>query len=172
MRIYLIGYMGSGKSTIGSGLAPLLKMEFIDLDRYIENRWHKSIPLIFEENGEEGFRKIEQKALLEVSEFEDVVVATGGGAPCFFNNMELMNETGITIYLNSDIETLTARLTKSQNQRPLIKKKSKEELQIFISEALKQRAQFYERSKIIVKANDNLTPDDIIKKLKPLTTDH
>jgi shikimate kinase len=157
--------MGSGKSTIGRKLAPMLDLEFIDLDNYIENRWFRPIPQIFEEDGEDGFRKIEQKALIEVSEFENVVIATGGGAPCFHNNMELMNSTGTTIYLAPDNETLVERLSKSKNNRPLIKGKSNEELYIFISEALKQREPFYSQSKIIIKANNELSPDDIIRKL-------
>jgi shikimate kinase len=165
MRIFLIGYMGSGKSTIGKQLAPMLDLEFIDLDRYIENRWFRPIPQIFKEDGEEGFRKIEQKALTEVSEFENVVIATGGGAPCFFNNMELMNETGTTVYLAPDNNTLTERLLQSKSERPLIKGKSKEELRSFITETIKLRELFYNKSKIIIRANNELSPNHIISAL-------
>ena len=91
MRIFLTGYMGSGKSTIGRKVATLLGINFIDLDKYIEERNFKSVPAIFAQDGEEAFRLKERQALQEVSQFEEIVVGTGGGAPCFFDNMKLMN---------------------------------------------------------------------------------
>ena len=89
--IILIGYMGAGKTTIGKLLASNLNCEFYDLDWYIESRFHKSIPEIFAERGEDGFRQIEHSMLQEVVGFEDAVIAVGGGTPCFFDNMEIMN---------------------------------------------------------------------------------
>ena len=94
MRIYLIGYMGCGKSTLGRKLADHSGMQFIDMDNYIEMRNCKTVPQIFEEEGEDAFRIIERKALEELSEFNNVIIATGGGARCFFNNINLMNQTG------------------------------------------------------------------------------
>lgn len=146
MRIYLIGYMGCGKSTLGNRLSKHLNMQFIDMDHYIEERNYKTVPQIFAEEGEAEFRKKERKALEELSEFTDVVIATGGGAPCFFDNIDLMNTTGKTIYLNIDPKILADRLLKSKTDRPLIKGKSKEELVFFIDETLKKRNQFYKQA--------------------------
>lgn len=143
MRIYLIGYMGCGKSTLGKKLAKHAGLQFVDMDHYIEKRNCKSIPQIFSEEGETEFRKKERKALEELSEFSNVVIATGGGAPCFFDNIDLMNRTGKTIYLNIDPKILAARLMQSKTERPLIKGKSKEELVTFIDETLKKRNEFY-----------------------------
>lgn len=143
MRIYLIGYMGSGKSRLGWRLANHLGVQFVDMDNYIEERNCKTIPQIFAEEGEDGFREKERRALEEVSEFTDLVIATGGGAPCFFDNMALMNETGKTIYLNINAKILADRLLKSKTERPLIKGKSREELIAFIDETLKKRNEFY-----------------------------
>ncbi|PIF03266.1 MAG: shikimate kinase, partial [Draconibacterium sp.] len=109
MRIYLIGYMGCGKSTLGKKLAQKLEMQFIDMDCFIEERNYKSIAQIFEGYGEETFRKKEQKALKELSEFTNVVIATGGGAPVFFDNIEVMNQTGITIFIDVTTEELVKR---------------------------------------------------------------
>jgi shikimate kinase len=168
MRIYLVGYMGCGKSTIGRKLAHLLSLNFIDLDKYIEERYFKTIPIIFEEEGEKGFREKERSALLEVSEFEDVIVGTGGGTPCFFDNMEVMNISGITIYISPDIETLANRILKSKNERPLVSGKSKEDLVVFINEALKKRSPFYEQAKIIIRGENNLNPELVIREINKL----
>ena len=147
MRIYLIGYMGSGKSTLGRRLAAYLNLQFIDMDHYIEMRNHKTVPQIFAEEGEAEFRIKERKALEELSEFSDVVIATGGGAPCFFDNIDLMNNTGSTIYLNIDPSILADRLMHSKTERPLIKGKSKAELISFIDDTLKKRNIFYTQAK-------------------------
>jgi shikimate kinase len=147
MRIYLIGYMGSGKSTLGRRLAEHLNMQFVDMDHYIEMRNHKTIPQIFAEEGETEFRIKERKALEELSEFSDIVIATGGGAPCFFDNIDLMNNSGKTIYLNIDPVILADRLMKSKTERPLIKGKSKEELITFIDDTLNKRNHFYKQAK-------------------------
>lgn len=143
MRIYLIGYMGCGKSTLGRRLSKHTGLQFIDMDHYIEERNCKTIPQIFAEEGEAEFRKKEQKALRELSEFTNIIIATGGGAPCFFDNIELMNQTGKTIYLNIDPAILADRLLKSKTERPLIKGKSRKELVAFIDETLQKRNQFY-----------------------------
>ncbi|MFV0267076.1 MAG: shikimate kinase [Draconibacterium sp.] len=147
MRIYLIGYMGCGKSTLGRRLAMHLGVQFVDMDHYIEERNCKTIPQIFEEEGEAEFRKKERKALEELSEFTDIVIATGGGAPCFFDNIDLMNRTGKTIYLNIDPTILADRLLHSKTKRPLIKGKSRDELVAFIDDTLKKRNEFYMQAK-------------------------
>ncbi len=164
MRIYLIGYMGSGKSTLGRRLSKHTGLQFADMDNYIEERNYKTIPQIFAEEGEEEFRKKERKALQELSEFTDIVIATGGGAPCFFDNMELMNNTGKTIYLNIHPSVLADRLLKSKTERPLIKGKSKSELVEFIDETLQKRNEFYQKAHFqITRPNTNL--DELMKLL-------
>ncbi len=165
MRIYLIGYMGCGKSTIGRRLAAELGLHFIDLDKYIEERCFKTIPVLFAEEGESGFRERERNALNEVTQFENVVVGTGGGAPCFFDNMELMNQNGITIYLSPDIETLANRLMKSKTERPLIAGKSREELMAFIANALKIRGPFYEKAQHTVRVESELDPTEVVTEI-------
>ena len=168
MRIYLVGYMGCGKSTIGRKVADLLEICFIDLDKYIEERYFKTVPAIFAEEGEGSFREKERSSLLEVSQFEDVVVGTGGGAPCFFDNMEVMNNNGVTIYIAPDTEVLASRILKSKTERPLIVGKSREELISFINDNLQKRAPFYEKAKIIIRGENNLDPQLVIDKIRKL----
>ncbi len=168
MKIYLVGYMGCGKSTIGRKVADLLGINFIDLDKYIEERYFKSIPAIFAEEGESGFREKERISLQEVSHFENIVVGTGGGAPCFFDNMEVMNSSGVTVYIAPDTHVLATRLLKSKTERPLIAGKSREELILFIDNALVERAPFYEKAKIIIRGVNNLDPQLVIDKIQKL----
>lgn len=146
--------MGCGKSTLGKRLAKHLNLQFVDMDHYIEMRNHKTVPQIFAEEGEAEFRKKERKALEELADFSDIVIATGGGAPCFFDNIDLMNNTGTTIYMNIDPAILADRLLLSKTERPLIKGKSKEELIIFIDEMLKKRNPFYTQAKIQITEPD------------------
>ncbi|HWS01190.1 MAG TPA: shikimate kinase [Prolixibacteraceae bacterium] len=163
MRIFLTGYMGCGKSTIGRKVAALMGMNFIDLDKYIEERNFKSVPDIFAQEGEAAFREKERQALHEVAQFEDIVIGTGGGAPCFFDNMQQMNHAGITIYLAPDNETLAARLLKSKTERPLIAGKNREELIHFIETALEKRSPFYEQSKIIIRGKNDVQPEEVLR---------
>ncbi len=146
-RIILIGYMGAGKTTIGRALAKDLGLQFYDLDWYIESRRHKTIPQIFAEVGEEGFRKIEQFMLHEVAEFEDVVVSCGGGTPCFFDNIDYMNQQAQVVYLHCEPEVLHGHLLMGKTERPLLKGKSPEELIVFIKEQLEKREPFYRKAK-------------------------
>lgn len=145
-RILLTGYMGAGKTTLGRALAERLGMTFIDLDQYIEQRFRKSISQIFAEKGEEGFRDIERRMLHEVAEFEDVIISTGGGTPCFFDNIDFMNSKGITVYLKVPVERLFIRLSIAHRQRPLIKDKNDEELRAFIAEQLAKREPHYSKA--------------------------
>jgi len=163
MRVFLTGYMGCGKSTIGRKVAALMGINFIDLDKFIEERNFKSVPDIFAQEGELAFREKERQSLLEVSQFEDIVVGTGGGAPCFFDNMQVMNEAGITIYLAPDNEILAYRLLKSKTERPLIAGKSRDDLLRFIETALEKRAPFYEKSKIIIRGINDVQPEEVLK---------
>lgn len=146
-RIILIGYMGAGKTTIGRALAKELGLDFYDLDWYIENRRRKKIPQIFEELGEEGFRKIEYNMLHEVAEFEDVIISCGGGTPCFFDNIDYMNQQAQVVYLHCTPEVLHGHLLMGRVERPLIKGKSPEELITFIKEQLATREQYYTKAR-------------------------
>ena len=145
----MIGYMGAGKTTLGKILARSLNLEFIDLDWYIENRFHQSVSQLFATRGEEGFRKIEQNMLHEVAEFEDVVISAGGGTPCFFDNMEYMNQQGVTVYLKATPETLRTHLRMGKQKRPLIAQKNDEELDAFIRESLDKRESYYNQARLI-----------------------
>ncbi len=162
MRVYLVGYMGCGKSTIGRELASRLGLTLIDLDHYLEHKYFKTIPQIFSEEGEESFRKKEQAVLHEVSTFDNVIVATGGGAPCFFDNMEVMNSTGFCIFLDVDTEELVERLTHAKIERPIIKGKSHEELAGFIDGMMEKRRPFYEKAKYILKGK-KISPEQVVK---------
>ena len=149
MRIFLTGYMASGKTTLGKAYAKACGLSFIDLDWYIEERMHSSIRDIFAMRGEDGFRQIERNMLLEVSEFENVVVACGGGTPCFFDNMEIMNSRGITVFLDASQDVLFCRLKQAAANRPLVAGKSDDELRQTIAEGLERRMPFY--SKAVIK---------------------
>ncbi len=168
MRIYLVGYMGCGKSTIGRKVADILSFSFIDLDKFIEERNFKSVPAIFAEEGEAAFREKEKSALLEVSQFEDVVIGTGGGAPCFFENMNYMNANGVTIYIAPETEVLATRLLNSKTERPLIAGKKRAELIDFINQALIVRAPFYEKATIIIKDQQDLDPQFVVNEIQSL----
>lgn len=151
--IIIIGYMGAGKTTVGKALAKELGVMFYDLDWYIESRMRKTVKQIFDEIGEEGFRKIERNMLHEVAEFENVVVSCGGGTPCFFDNMGYMNQLGETIYLKASPETLHTHLKMGKGVRPLLLNKTPEEVEIFIREQLKLREPFYNKAKHIIDIN-------------------
>ena len=152
-RIILIGYMGSGKTTVGKALSKETGMMFYDLDWYIESRMRKSVSQIFAEKGEEGFRKIEYNMLHEVAEFEDVIISCGGGTPCFFDNMDYLNQQGDVVYLKATPETLYKHLLMAKIERPLLKGKSSEELIAYITDHLKERAPFYEKARHILDVN-------------------
>jgi shikimate kinase len=157
--------MGCGKSTLGRSLASILNLAFIDLDTFLEEKYFRTIPQIFAEEGEPGFRKKEQNVLKEVSVFDDVIVATGGGAPCFFDNMEVMNQSGFCIFLDVDIDTLVYRLTHAKIERPIIKGKSPDQLHHFIEEMMQKRRPYYEKARYALKGNE-VTPEQVIKLLK------
>ena len=152
-RVILIGYMGSGKTTVGKALSKETGMMFYDLDWYIESRMRKSVSQIFAEKGEEGFRKIEYNMLHEVAEFEDVIISCGGGTPCFFDNMDYLNQQGDVVYLKATPETLYKHLLMAKVERPLLKGKSSEELIAYITEHLNERAPFYEKARYTLDVN-------------------
>jgi len=149
IRLFLIGYMGAGKTTLGKAYARKMKISFIDLDWYIEERFHKTINQLFSENGEDGFRLIERKALHEVGEFEDVIISTGGGTPCYFDNIEYMNRQGNTVFLEVNPDILFVRLKIAPQNRPIIQGKTDDELRSFIAKSLEARLPFYNRAQRI-----------------------
>ena len=152
-RIILVGYMGSGKTTVGKALSKETGMMFYDLDWYIESRMRKSVAQIFAERGEDAFRTMEYNMLHEVAEFEDVIISCGGGTPCFFDNMDYLNQQGDVVYLKATPETLYKHLLMAKVERPLLKGKSKEELITYITEHLKERASFYEKASYTLDVN-------------------
>ena len=146
IRIILIGYMGAGKTTIGKTLAKQLGVPFYDLDWYIETRMRKKVKQIFDERGEEGFRIIEKNMLHEAAEFENVVLACGGGTPCFFDNMEYMVGQGDVVYLRGTPEVLFRHLKMGKGVRPLLLGKNDEELLEYIRENVrKHKSEPYHR---------------------------
>ena len=147
IRIFLTGYMGAGKTTLGKAFARKLNLPFVDLDWYMEERFHKTVGELFVERGEAGFRELEKNMLHEVGAFEDVVISTGGGAPCFFDNMDFMNRNGKTVFLNVHPDVLFRRLRVAKQQRPILQGKTDEELRIFIIEALEKRAPHYGKAR-------------------------
>jgi len=170
-RIVLIGYMGSGKTTVGKALAQEIGLPFYDLDWYIESRMRKKVSQIFAERGEEGFRTIERNMLHEVAEFEDVVISCGGGTPCFFDNMDYLNGQAQVVYLRCEPEVLHRHLLMGKGDRPLLKGKTPEELIAYIREQVDYREQFYLKARytLDVSLMDNNEKIKItIEKLKEL----
>lgn len=167
MNIYLIGFMGSGKTTMGRQLAEELAYSFVDLDEYIEEKCNKTISEIFKELGENEFRKIERSALTDSFGFKDTIIATGGGTPCYFDNMTLINKNGLSIYLEIDVHTLVKRLRNSPVERPLIKNKTEKELSDFIFEKLQEREPFYSKSYFSID-NEIVSPAEMAKIIRSI----
>lgn len=157
-RIIIVGYMGSGKTTVGKALSKETGVPFYDLDWYIESRMRKTVKQIFDEVGEEGFRRIERSMLHEVAEFENVIISCGGGTPCFFDNMDYINRQGETVYLKCTPSVLHSHLKMGKTVRPLLLNKTPEEVDAYIKEQLEQREPFYKKAKhtLDVSLMDNL----------------
>lgn len=162
----MIGYMGAGKTTLGRPVAWKLNVPFIDLDTIIEEREGKSIRQLFEELGEGIFREKERSGLQSGSFPADFVMATGGGAPCFFDNMEWMNRHGLTVYLKTDPEVIAARLEHEREERPLLRALTKEELPGFVREKIESREKFYLQAQLIFRDSGNLTAEDLLAALE------
>ncbi len=153
-KFFLTGYMGSGKTTAGKKLAAKLGYEFIDLDKFIEEEYQQTIPEIFSSKGEKEFRSMEHNALKKLIEKNNVVIACGGGTPCYYNNMELMNNHGNTVYLKMSADSLVSRLMNAKDKRPIIANKSEKELREFVTRQLEKREDFYHQAQYVVKGKD------------------
>lgn len=149
MRIFLIGFMGSGKSYVGKKLARLMQRPFIDLDNRIETNAQRSIREIFAQDGEAAFRQMERQALHETAQLDSAVIACGGGVPCFFDNIAWMNANGVTIYLRVPEEVLFRRLKAGKVHRPLLRDLSDTELRQYIRDKLAERELFYRQASVI-----------------------
>lgn len=169
MKIFLTGMPGCGKSTFGRKAAGELEMEFIDLDKEIVIQEGMLITDIFDSKGEDYFRQLESSLLKQVSQTHDnFIMATGGGAPCFFDNMDFMNEQGETVFIDTPIGIILERLsTHGISKRPLIKKMEQDNLYDGLAANLKQRLPFYKKAKVILSYKAALETD-IIKYINSL----
>jgi len=165
-NIYLIGFMGSGKTTIGNALSAILNFDFLDTDKEIEKRNLISIKDIFKTKGESFFRNEEAKIIKNIPKLKNTVIATGGGFPCFNNHIDILNSLGTTIYLSYDIETLYLRL-KNNDNRPLINEENQKELKSYIKNLLSERITTYNKSKHTILCN-NLTVNEILREINSL----
>lgn len=165
--LFLCGFMGSGKTTQGKIIADYMGLNFIDLDEYISHKYQKTISDLFKESGETEFRHIETIALQEcIKHYSNAVISTGGGTPCFNDNIELMKSGGIVIYLKLSALDLFHRLINAKTKRPLISDKTDEELFLYIENLLKIRESFYNQADIIADGNNidaTLLKQEILK---------
>lgn len=169
MKIILVGYMGSGKSSIGKVLSNFVRIPFYDLDEIIEKKLNQSINSIFKEKGEIYFRKTESTVFNQfISENNNFILALGGGTPCYANNhLVLQNHDITSIYLKSSVDTLTERLNLEKENRPLIHNLNKEELHDYIRKHLFDRSHYYLQSKYIINV-DNKTIDEIVNEINTI----
>lgn len=163
-RIVFVGYMYSGKTTIGKKLAQHLDYKFYDIDTEIENKIHHSVADIFKLFGEDTFRKLEQQTLKELLQKDDVIIACGGGTPCFFDNMQQIKEKSISIYIKVDIKHIIARQKYSKAERPLLSDKTEKEIRQYITESLDDRKKYYSQADIISE-DFNFSIKSIVEKL-------
>jgi shikimate kinase len=166
-KLYIIGFMGSGKTTTGARLACLAGWTFVDLDKRIEDFTGMTVPELFTARGEAFFRDMEAQLLRELKDEKHVVVSTGGGAPCHSGNMEYMIETGLTLYLELTPGQLKSRIAGTGNERPLIKDLEADELLEFIREKLSKREKWYKMALCTFNGFD-ASGSDIFAAIKPL----
>lgn len=167
MRIYLIGYMGSGKTTVGRRLAKLMNYAFVDVDHLFEERYRLSVFDFFEKYDEAAFRQIEKELIEELSRESNVIISTGGGAPCFFDNLDVMKNSGVVVYLKMAVKSLADRLSNAKKVRPILKNLSGEELFSFIEKQLTEREVFYQQANITMKG-ESISIDTLADAIRPL----
>ena len=165
MRIYLIGYSFSGKTTMGRQLANLLHYDFFDTDKAIEIKLHTTIPLLFERYGEEAFRIIESNILRTTAERENIVVSTGGGTACYDDNLHFILENGIAVYLQMSLEGILRRVAASRKKRPLLEGMTPDQQRLYINQTLDKRHPYYCQAHITVDG-ETVTPQQIAEKLR------
>ena len=150
MKIYLVGYMASGKTKIGREMSKISGLGFADIDDLFEEKYRISIPDFFDKYGESLFRQLEQQVLIQTAILDNMVISTGGGTPCFFDNMDFILQNGHSVYLKLPAAALVNRLKSIRKQRPLLKDLKSEELESFITGQLKTREPFYSRAEITI----------------------
>ncbi|RYZ50553.1 MAG: shikimate kinase [Sphingobacteriales bacterium] len=166
MRIFLIGFMGSGKTHWGRQLSDRLKMPFFDLDEVIIEDEKRSVTDIFDEHGEEYFR-IKEKQVLEtlVDDHQSVIISCGGGTPCFFNNIEYMKKYGLVVWLNTNVDVLGDRLLKQRSHRPVLSGLKDEELRSFIIKKMNERRMYYEQADVIIDNENDMSVSEFAQKI-------
>jgi shikimate kinase len=163
--IFLVGFMGCGKTTMGRKLSAALGYQFIDLDHVLEAQVGLPISEYFATHGEEAFRKLESAILKETAYPDNAVVSTGGGLPCFFDNMDWMNAHGQSVYMKLTPKALASRLEHAKTARPVLQGKKGDDLAAFIESKLAEREPFYSRASITAKSFVDLTPENILQLL-------
>jgi len=165
MLIFLVGFMGSGKSFTAKHLSAELGFPYMDMDREIEHEFGKSVAHIFEEKGEPWFRAREHEVLEEIDANQNLVISTGGGAPCQSDNMELMNSKGVTLFLDIDKETIVKRVLRGIHRRPLLKGMNQFDLEFFYDAKMKERRPFYEKATFHLKHQDISVIAQLVREL-------
>jgi shikimate kinase len=164
MRIFLIGFMGSGKTHWAKQLASQLKIPFFDLDSVIEEKEQRTIAQLFADRGEEAFRMKEKETLEQlIDEYPSMVLSTGGGTPCFFNNIERMKKYGVVVWLNTHVEILLSRLMKEKETRPLIKNLSDDDMRAYIIRKLNERRMYYEQADVVIDNEHSIPMNEFIQ---------
>ena len=164
-RIYLVGYMGAGKTTAARRLAHRLGWEVVDTDALFEEKYKISVNDFFNKYDETLYRKLESEVLKATESLENVVVSTGGGTACYFDNMEWMNQHGLTVFMHISPKAAVDRVIHSRHKRPLVEGKSEEELTEFVNRHYASRMPFYEQALITVKSED-LDVDSLLEVIK------
>lgn len=166
MNLFLIGLPGSGKSTLGKELSQVLNLKLIDTDAAIITEEGDSIEGIFKKHGEVYFRKAEQKMLHQLASQDQLLISTGGGMPCFFDNIDFMNNKGISIFIDVPVETIHSRLISQRHEnRPMLENKTDEEVLIFLKQKYEERYPFYSKATITVQGS-NIKVEEIVRALK------
>ena len=168
MKVFLIGFMGCGKTTIGKKLAASLDFKFQDLDELIETKEEQSIADTFEFDGEDQFRKLERLYLRSLKPMKNTVISLGGGAPCFHSNMEWMLEQGVVVYLSMPAKALASRLIENRGERPLLMEMSDDELTEYVTETLESRSEYYDKAHIEIAglSVNSAAMEDLKKQIK------
>ena len=168
MKVFLLGMPGAGKTTLGQQIAETLSSKFLELDQQIVEKEKLPIQDIFIQKGEDYFRQVESSLLKELTlKHQDFVMSTGGGAPCFFDNLEFMNQHGISLFIKVSFDELGRRLSKSKKKRPILYGIERENFSEELKQKFQHRLQYYHKAQLVFQ-NDRLTPGEIIFKLRSL----